>query len=61
MDGFNIVPQVCHFLMLINIAWTFVVTFKTQDYKNATIGIALGLVFSVFIGLQQHYVITHKK
>jgi hypothetical protein len=59
-DGFNIVPQVCHMLMLLNIAWTFFVTLKTQDYKPAAVGIALGMVISVFIGFQQHYVVTHR-
>lgn len=59
-DGFNIVPQICHFLMLLNIAWTFVTTFKTEDYKTAAIGILLGMIISVFIGFQQRYVITHR-
>jgi hypothetical protein len=59
-DGFSIVPQICHFLMLLNIAWTFFITFKTADYKAAALGIALGMIVSVFIGFQQKYVLTHK-
>ena len=59
-DGFNIVPQICHALMLLNIAWIFFVTFKTKDYKPAAIGIALGMIISVFIGFQQNYVVNHK-
>jgi hypothetical protein len=59
-DGFNIVSQICHFLMLLNIAWTLFVTLKTEDYKAAAVGITLGMIVSVFIGFQQNYVMTHK-
>jgi hypothetical protein len=59
-DGFNIIPQICHFLMLLNIAWVFLTTLKMGDYKTATIGILLGMIISVFIGFQQRYVVTHK-
>jgi len=58
--GFNIVSQICHFLMLLNIAWTLFVTLKTEDYKAAAVGITLGMIVSVFIGFQQNYVMTHK-
>jgi hypothetical protein len=46
--------------MALNIGWAVFVTLNTHDYKDATIGMLLGiLVFSVFIGFQQQYVATH--
>ena len=58
--GVNIFPQIGHILMALNIGWTVFVTLNTHDYKAATIGMLLGIVvFSVFIGFQQHYVGTH--
>ena len=59
-DGVNIIPQIGHMLMTLNIGWAVFVTLNTHDYKAATIGMFLGIVvFSVFIGFQQQYVATH--
>ena len=59
-NGVNIIPQIGHMLMALNIGWAIFVTFNTHDYKAASTGMLLGIaVFSVFIGFQQHYVATH--
>jgi hypothetical protein len=59
-NGVNIIPQIGHMLMALNIGWTVFVTLSTHDYKEATIGMLLGIaVFSVFIGFQQQYVASH--
>jgi hypothetical protein len=59
-NGVNIIPQIGHMLMALNIGWTVFVTLNTHDYKAATVGMLLGIaVFSVFIGFQQQYVATH--
>jgi hypothetical protein len=59
-NGVNIIPQVGHILMTLNIGWAILITLQTHDYKAATIGMLLGIVvFSVFIGFQQQYVATH--
>lgn len=58
--GMNIIPQIGHLIMTLNIGWVIFLTFKTKDYKVATIGMLLGIViFSIFIGFQQRYVATH--
>jgi hypothetical protein len=58
--GVNIIPQVGHIIMTLNIGWAVLITLNTHDYKAATIGMLLGtVIFSVFIGFQQHYVATH--
>jgi hypothetical protein len=58
--GANIIPQIGHIIMALNIGWVILVTLKTHDYKAATTGMLLGIVvFSVFIGFQQNYVATH--
>jgi hypothetical protein len=58
--GVNIIPQVGHIIMALNIGWAVLITLKTYDYKAATIGMLLGIViFSVFIGFQQNYMATH--
>ena len=60
--GMNIIPQIGHIIMTLNILWAVWIMFKTNDYKAATIGMLLGIaVFSVFIGFQQRYVATHQE
>ena len=59
-SGMNIIPQIAHIIMTLNVGWLVLITFKTNDYKAATVGMLLGIViFSVFIGFQQNYVATH--
>ena len=59
-NGMNIIPQIGHIIMTLNIGWVVLATFKTNDYKTAAIGLLLGIVvFSIFIGFQQNYVTTH--
>jgi len=59
-SGMNIIPQIGHIIMTLNIGWVVSATFKTNDYKTAAIGLLLGIVvFSIFIGFQQNYVATH--
>jgi hypothetical protein len=58
--GMNIIPQISHILMALNIGWTILITIKTDDYKAATIGLLLGIaIFGFFIGYQQNYAATH--
>ena len=59
-NGMNIIPQIGHLIMTLNIMWIVLVTFKTGDFKVATTGLLLGIVvFSPFIGFQQHYTSSH--
>jgi len=59
-SGMNIIPQIGHMIMTLNIGWVVLATFKTNDYKTATVGLLLGIViFSIFIGRQQNYVRDH--
>lgn len=59
-NGFNLIAQVSHILMVSNIAWVLFETFTTSDYKAAAVGLLLGiLVFAPFIGFQQNYVASH--
>jgi hypothetical protein len=56
----NLIPQLGHIIMTLNIGWTIYITFITADYKTATIGTLLGIVlFSIFISFQQLYVASH--
>jgi hypothetical protein len=58
--GMNTLSQIGHLIMTLNVGWVIFLTFKTKDYKAATIGMLLGIViFSIFIGFQQRYVATH--
>jgi hypothetical protein len=60
--GFNIIPQISHIFMVLNILWVLTVTFRTGDYKSAMIGMLIGLiVFAPFINFQQTYAYTHPK
>ncbi|OGP54376.1 MAG: hypothetical protein A2Y65_09275 [Deltaproteobacteria bacterium RBG_13_52_11] len=59
-SGMNIIPQIGHIIMALNIGWTILATIKTADYKAATVGLLLGIaIFSFFIGFQQNYVASH--
>jgi hypothetical protein len=59
-SGMNIIPQIGHIIMALNIGWTIFVTLRTTDYKAATVGLLLGIaVFSFFIAFQQNYVASH--
>jgi hypothetical protein len=58
--GMNIIPQIGHIVMTLNIAMTLWMTFRIGDYQSATIGLLIGIViFSVYIGFQQDYVRRH--
>ena len=59
-SGYNLIAQVSHIIMTMNIAWVIFVTIKTGDFRPATIGMIIGIViFSSFIAFQQTYVATH--
>lgn len=59
-SGYNIIGQISHIIMTLNIGWAILTTFKTRDFQPAAIGMLLGIViFSFFIGFQQHYVANH--
>jgi hypothetical protein len=59
-SGYNIIAQISHLIMVLNIGWVISTTIKTRDFQPAAIGMLLGIiVFSFFIGFQQHYMATH--
>ena len=59
-SGMNIIPQVGHLIMTLNIVFAIYTTFTTNDYKAATIGLIFSIVvFAIFISFQQAYVRTH--
>jgi len=59
-NGYNIIAQISHIIMVLNIGWVIVTTLKTRNFQPAAIGMLLGIMFfSFFIGYQQHYVATH--
>lgn len=59
-SGYNLIAQVSHVIMFLNVLYTVFITLKTNDYKPATLGLLLGIaVFSVFINYQQTYANTH--
>ncbi len=58
--GMNIIPQISHIIMTLNLLVMFWEMFKSHDYKNASIGLLLSIiVFSFFIAFQQNYVFQH--
>lgn len=60
--GANIIPQIAHIIMTLNIVAALFITYKTNDYKSAAIGMLLGIViFSIFIAFQQNYEFSHHK
>ncbi|WP_010245173.1 hypothetical protein [Acetivibrio cellulolyticus] len=59
-SGNNIIAQICHIFMVLNMLWVLVETFSKADFKAATIGLLIGVfVFSPFITFQQTYTISH--
>ncbi len=59
-EGMNVIPQASHILMTLAMVWVLVNTFRFDDWKNAAIGLLIGiLIFAPFIGFQQNYVRMH--
>lgn len=59
-SGNNIIAQISHIFMILNMLWVLIVTFSKGDFKAATIGLLIGIViFSPFITFQQTYTNTH--
>jgi len=59
-NGYNLIAQVSHILMVSTIAWVLYETFRTADYKSAAVGLLLGILFfAPFIGFQQNYAAGH--
>ena len=60
--GMNIIPQIAHIIMTVNIFLTLHTTLTEKDYRFATIGLLVSIiVFAPFIGLQQKYTRDHPK
>ncbi len=58
--GFNLVAQISHIVMTLNVLWTVFSFFVVKDYQISFTGLLLGILFfSPFIGFQQSYVNTH--
>lgn len=61
-SGYNVIPQISHIVMLLNLAWVLFGTFQAGDYKSAAVGMLLGLlIFAPFINFQQTYAFTHQE
>ena len=59
-SGMNIIPQVGHIIMTLNIVQAIHTTYTTGDFKAATLGFIIGIVvFAPFIAFQQSYVRNH--
>jgi hypothetical protein len=59
-SGFNLIAQVSHIIMVLNMFWTLCGTFRTSDFKAAALGLLIGVVlFLPFINYQQMYAYTH--
>jgi hypothetical protein len=59
-SGYNIIPQIGHIFMVLNIVWVLIGTIKTGDFKSAAIGLLIGIaVFAPFINFQQTYAYSH--
>lgn len=59
-SGYNLIAQFSHLVMVSNMVWVLYGTFRTSDYKAATIGFLIGMaLFLPFINYQQIYANTH--
>ncbi len=59
-SGFNLIAQISHIIMVLNVVWLLWGTFAGDDYQSAFLGLLIGLViFSPFINYQQMYSSTH--
>jgi hypothetical protein len=59
-SGYNIIAQVSHTVMVLNIVWVLFGTVRTGDYKAAALGLLMGImVFAPFINFQQTYAFSH--
>lgn len=59
-NGINLIPQIGHIIMTLNIAWNIYEIYKSQNYQSATTGLLVGIIiFSFFIAQQQSYVRKH--
>lgn len=60
--GYNIIPQISHILMTLNVIWAVYSIFSTGAYKAATIGFLISiLICGSFIAFQQIYTRTHQE
>lgn len=60
--GINIIPQIGHIVMTLNIGWVAWTAFNVKNYRPAAIGLLLGIaVFSIFIWFQQNYAASHRR
>lgn len=61
-SGFNIIGQISHVIMVLNVFALLIATFREKDYKTAFIGLLFSMViFSPLINYQQTYVATHSE
>jgi hypothetical protein len=59
-DGMNIIPQIGHVVMTLNVMLTLYATYAASDFKAAAVGFAIGIaIFAPFIAFQQMYVRNH--
>jgi hypothetical protein len=59
-SGTSIVAQIMHIIMLLNIAWLVILTFKESHFRQATVGLLLSIfIFGIFIGFQLYYSRSH--
>jgi hypothetical protein len=59
-SGMNIIAQISHLLMTLNIAWAFWIVLKFKDYKAMAIGLLISIILFVpYISYQQYYCRIH--
>ena len=59
-SGYNIIGQISHIIMVLNIIVSLIVTFRSKDFQSTAVGLLLGIIiFNPFICFQQTYVATH--
>ncbi|MDD5065652.1 MAG: hypothetical protein PHF84_01265 [bacterium] len=59
--GWNIIPQISHIIMTLNLIVLVYDMFRTGDFKTGALGLLLSIVlFGWFLGFQQSYVYSHR-
>lgn len=59
-NGYHLIAQISHLIMVLNMLWALYTTIATGDYKAVALGLLIGIgIFAPFIGYQQSYVNSH--
>ncbi len=59
-SGMNIIPQIVHIIMTLNIIVILIDLYREKDFKAGATGLLLGVfIFAWFLAFQQKYVYSH--